>query len=268
MKNNTNISKEMNYSLYNLDNYKKELDCEVCDVVSKLSQLYLEYYKFISENIKLKRRNLSKFIIIRGLDTIINVFNYILFYTKNIDVTYFHCQKSFYFYVEFVEQITEDEKMFLQLSSKDATMYVYKKTIYEINKTVIKNEDLISDYSNIKLNIIESYASLYKTLILHLINNDYNNKNHLILLKELFDKLEKVNDKSIIHRFNPIVDHLYYNISDVNKFYTIILAIAKKIIKNVDTKYIEIIELNIKKDEFENKLKEEEVDKFIAWFMK
>jgi hypothetical protein len=263
------VNKDTNYSLYNIENYRKEFECEVNIIAQKYSELLVEYFKFITENIKIKKENLIKFIIIRGLNTITHVFLHILFYTKNIDVTYFHCQKSFYFYVEFVEQITEDEKMFLQLSSKDATMYVYKKTIYEINKTVIKNEDLISDYSNIKLNIIESYASLYKTLILHSINNDYNNnKNHLILLKELFDKLEKVNDKSIIHRFNPIVDYLYYNISDVKIFYTIILAIAKKIIKNVDTKYIEIMELNIKKDEFENKLKEEEVDKFIAWFMK
>ena len=168
-------NKEINYSLHNSENFKKELDCELTDVADKLSQLFMDYFKFIIENIKLKRSNFSKFIFIRGLDTIVNVFNHILFYTKNIDATYFHCQKAFYFYVEFVGQISEDEKMFLQLTSKDATTYVYKKTIYEINNELRKLNEDISDYTKLKLQIINSYVDLYKTLMLHLINNDFTN---------------------------------------------------------------------------------------------
>jgi hypothetical protein len=57
----------------------------------------------------------------------------LLLYTKNLDLTHFHCQKSFYYYVEFVGQILEDDKTFLQLTSRDATIYVYKKTIYDIH---------------------------------------------------------------------------------------------------------------------------------------
>ena len=115
----TNISnKDNNYSLHNLENYKKNIDTDIAEVTEKYYKLLLEYYKFIIENIKIKNENLTRFIIIRGLDTITNVFNNILYYTKNIDMTYFHCQKSFYFYVEFVGQISEDEKMFLQLTSR------------------------------------------------------------------------------------------------------------------------------------------------------
>ena len=91
-----------NYSLHNSENYKTALDCDVSEVVKRYSFLIVEYFKFITENIKIRNAGLSKFIIIRGLDTITHVFIHILSSTKNINLTYFHCQKSFYFYVEFV----------------------------------------------------------------------------------------------------------------------------------------------------------------------
>jgi hypothetical protein len=98
--------KETNYSLHNNENYKKELDYEVGEIREKITELLIDYFKFIIENIKDKQNNFSRFIIIRGLDTVINIFNITLFYTKNLDATYFHCQKAFYFYVEFVGQIS------------------------------------------------------------------------------------------------------------------------------------------------------------------
>jgi hypothetical protein len=260
----TIANKEINYSLHNSDNFKKELDCELTDVADKLSQLFIDYFKFILENIKLKRSNFSKFIIIRGLDTIVNVFNHILFYTKNLDATYFHCQKAFYFYVEFVGQISEDEKMFLQLSSKDATTYVYKKTIYEINNELKKQNEEISDYSKLKFEIINSYVDLYKTLLLHLVNNDFNKIEHINSLEDLYKKINKLNDKSVIEKLNILVEKFYYNLNDVNKFYNIVGLIVKKMVKNP-----EILDNKINKflsDDFEDKLNDTP-DKFITWFM-
>ena len=139
------IDKEANFSLHNNENYRKELEPEIRDILKKISELFINYFKFITGNIKLTKSNFSRFIITRGLDTIINVFNNILFYTKNLDLTYFHCQKAFYFYVEFVGQISEDEKMILQLTSRDATTYVYKKTIFELNNYIRKNNEYIYD---------------------------------------------------------------------------------------------------------------------------
>ncbi len=257
-------NKEINYSLHNSENFKKELDCELTDIADKLSQLFMDYFKFIIENIKLKRSNFSKFIIIRGLDTIVNVFNHILFYTKNIDATYFHCQKAFYFYVEFVGQISEDEKMFLQLTSKDATTYVYKKTIYEINNELRKLNEDISDYTKLKLQIINSYVDLYKTLMLHLINNDFNNIEYINSLEDLYKKLNKLNNKSLIEKINIIVEKFYYYVNDVDKFYSIVGLILKKIAKNPD-----ILDNKTNKfisEDFLDKLNETP-DKFITWFM-
>ena len=85
-------------------------------------------YLLTIKTITIKNGKISQFIISRGLNTITHVFTNLLYYTKNVDILYFHCEKAFYFYAEFVTQISEDDKTFLQLSSRDATNYVYKKT--------------------------------------------------------------------------------------------------------------------------------------------
>ena len=261
----TLVNKEVNYSLHNNENFRKELEPEISDVIKKISELFIDYFKFIIENIKLKKSNFSRFIITRGLDTIIIVFNNLLFYTKNLDVTYFHCQKAFYFYVEFVGQISEDEKMFLQLSSRDATTYVYKKTIFEINNEIRKNNEDISDYTRLKLDIVNSYIDLYKTLLLKLINNDFLSNEKLTIIEYIYNKLNNLIDKSKIELINDIIEKFYYHIEDDTYFFDSSELLVKKIMKNqalLKNNYLD----KFLSDDFNDKLKENH-DKFINWFI-
>jgi hypothetical protein len=257
------IDKEANFSLHNNENYRKELEPEIRDILKKISELFINYFKFITGNIKLTKSNFSRFIITRGLDTIINVFNNILFYTKNLDLTYFHCQKAFYFYVEFVGQISEDEKMILQLTSRDATTYVYKKTIFEINNDLRKNNEYISDYTRLKLDIINSYIDLYKTLLLKLINNDFLNNEKLISIENIYNKLNNISNKSKIKILNEIVEKMYYLIDNDKYFFDSCEILAKKINKNQELLYLNN---NFLCEEFNDKLKEN-CDKFINWLV-
>ena len=262
----TLANKEVNYSLHNNENFKKELEPEISDITKKLSELFIDYFKFIIENIKLKKSNFSRFIITRGLDTIINVFNHILFYTKNLDVTYFHCQKAFYFYVEFVGQISEDEKMFLQLSSRDATTYVYKKTIFEINNETKKMNEDISDYTSLKLDIINSYVDLYKTLLLKLINNDFLNNEKIQIIENIYIKLNNLTNKSKIKIINEVIEKFFYSINDDKYFLDSCELLVKKISKNQELIYDKCLNKFLS-DEFNDKV-QENPDKFITWFMK
>lgn len=235
------MDKELTYSLRNGENYKQELETEPILIVKKVSELILEYFKFISENMKLKNSNFSKFIIIRGLDTLTSVFNFILLYTKNIDVTYFHCQKAFYFYIEFVSQISEDEKMFLQLSSRDASTYVYKKTIFEIN---YNKPFVATDYTKQKIGNINYFVELYKTLILKLIDDDIGNKHNLLLLENLYHKLSILTGKIDLGKLTKMIDNLFYNIRNVTHMYKLLDILLQKIIKkpekinNINDKFI------------------------------
>ena len=266
----TNISsKDNNYSLHNLENYKKSINTDIVEVTEKYYRLLLEYYKFIIENIKIKNVNLVRFIIIRGLDTITNVFNNIFYYTKNIDMTYFHCQKSFYFYVEFVGQISEDEKMFLQLTSRDATIYVYKKTIFEINNDCKKISENLTPETNDKIFVINNYNNIYKTLLYKIIQSENTNEDTSknIFYIDLFERIcEKINktklNKENIVILNDIVDKFYFSITDINYFYEVIQHFLKK----YKLPNLKNCEKNMYTKEIQEKLIETP-EKYVTWFL-
>ena len=100
-----NSANNSQYSLQNTENYKTILHCSSNDILTKYNVLVCDYLNFITENISMSNNIFNKFIIMRGLDIITNVFTIILMYSKNIDMAFFHGQKSFYFYVEFIGQI-------------------------------------------------------------------------------------------------------------------------------------------------------------------
>jgi len=257
-------NKDNNYSLQNSENYRKEFNCNISEIIEKYSELIIEYFKFIIENIKLKNINLSKFIIIRGLDTITNVFLHVLYFTKNIDLTYFHSQKSYYFYVEFVGQISDDEKIFLQLTSRDATTYVYKKTVFDINNEFKKlNENLSSEFRE-KMDIIKSYINLYQTYLLKIIQSENINTTYITNLSKLCEKINNLTDKSNIFILENVTDKLYTKVTNLDKFFEINNLIIKKFLKN--QKIFINIEKKFYSDEFNNKLSEPN-DKFINWFL-
>ena len=258
---------ELNYSLYNTDNYKKTLDVNTCVVLNKYKDYIFEYFILFLDNIKVKNNSYYKFIITRGLETITNVFTTILYYTKNIEITNFHCQKALYFYIEFVSQISEEQNMFLQLTSRDATSYVYKKTIYEINNEFKKNlpiadEKTVKEFDNITENI-----KIQKIILLKIINNidifindrKYFEKYNKICIKisNLGLVLFKMND------LNSLIEFLDLEFTNIDKFLEIIILLIKKISKN---EYI--IKNCLTKLYSEDKLTyiTDTPEKFVNWF--
>lgn len=254
--------KDNNYSLNNIENYRKTLECGLGEVTKIYGDLLIEYSNFISENIKVKNTCFSRFIIIRGLDTITNVFLHILNATKNIDLTYFHCQKSFYFYVEFVGQISDDEKTFLQLTSRDATTYVYKKTVFDINNEFKKQNELITDEMKEKMDIIKSYVNLYQTYLLKTIKSEKLNIKNLEYVIKIYDKLNNLHNKSEIVVLENITEKLFYKIEDLPKFYELSSLIVKKFVKNHDI--FKNANKKLNSEEFNDKLLESS-EKFVAW---
>jgi hypothetical protein len=256
-------NKDDNYSLQINENYKKDLNCHVNDVVKKYSQLIVEYLSFIFENIKIKNLRFFRFIIIRGLDTITNVFHYILYFTKNIDLTYFHCQKAFYFFVEFVGQISEEEKTFLQLTTRHATTYVYKKTFFEITTEIKNLNKEISTEFREKISLIEKYIKLYQTYLLKIIQIENINISNIEYLIKIYGKLNKLTDKSKISILDNITEKLYYKISNDVVFLEISYLLVKKFVKNPEILKNVFDKLN--SDDFDDKILDTP-DKFIVWF--
>ena len=254
------------YSLHNIDNFNKTLDMNVNYIIDKYSKIIIEYLKFIYENIKVQNLTYSKFIVIRGFETITNVFSIILYYTKNINLTYFYCQKSFYYYIEFIGQISEEQHSFLQLNSRDAITYVYKKTIFEINHDYKKNM-LPLTHDNMKnFDLINEYIKIGKILVLKIINID--SKITTININNFENCFNKLNNAKVdidnLYILESVIIILDNKINNIEKFFETFLLYLKKINKNPD-----IIKKSKEKfflEEF-NLYIEESSDKFISWLI-
>lgn len=265
---------DTNYSLHNTDNFKQLLHYNPSEILIKYNELLNEYLNYFIENNKIKNPNYLKFIVIRGIETITHVFNTILHYTKNLEITYLHCQKAYYYYTEFICQISEDQNIFLQLSSKDAIMYVYKKTIYEINNEYKKNiVDLLKDELD-KINYVTEYIILLKSLVSIIINNEnFLNKNDNTKLIEQFSNLSNKIILAKIDSCNLQVIHLFFeklsnNCNNFNKVYDIILIFLKKINRtNSNTINFLKIKNKLYNEECNLYLTNETPEKFINWLL-
>lgn len=255
---------ETTHSLHNVDNFNKILDKNANDVMNTYMELIIEYLKFIYENIKIQNLVYSKFIVIRGIETITNVFSIILYYTKNLEITHFQCQKSFYYYIEFIGQISEDQHTFLQLNSRDAINYVYKKTIFEINSEYKKNMLKLTKENEEKFDLINMYIKIYKILLLKIIVIE--SKTNTINTDSFEKCCNKLNNTKfsieILHSLETLLIILDNKINDTEQFFDFFLLYLKKINKKPD-----IIKKSIEKtylDDFEIYVAET-TDKFIYW---
>lgn len=145
------------YSLKSTETYLTDGIFLVNNVIDKYIQILVEYCNAVSkQKFVITSPNMFNFIILRGLETITHVFKYVLLYTQNLEAAFHHAQKSIYYYLEFIAQVAEQKNAFLQLSSRDAITYVYKKTIYLINNLESKKS------KNEIINTMNTYIQLYK----------------------------------------------------------------------------------------------------------
>ena len=139
MNNPYNIANVKNfYSSFNKENIKA--------VKEKYTILVSEFLLCATENIIVQNEKYFLFVLQRGLETIKHCFKMIYMYTRNLDLTIYHCKKAFCYYVEFIGQIGDDNHSYLQLNSKDATLFVYKKTIFEIDNDYRKKFEIEDGY--------------------------------------------------------------------------------------------------------------------------
>jgi hypothetical protein len=147
------------YVLIDTINYKEKVTDTPLDVANKFSNIIMEYM-----NIYLTNHKPNRFIFIRGVKTLVHVFSFLFYYTQNLELTYYHTQKAFYYYNEFIQQTSNVS--FLNLTSRDAVLFVYKKTIYELNKDYVKDTSKVKKNQDIFiLSAIESYLNMYQHML-------------------------------------------------------------------------------------------------------
>lgn len=148
--------------------YKKYSDTDLSSgvILTNYLKLLNAYHLLFKKNIVTKSSYYKEFIYTQGMKCLNHIYILLLHYTNNLPFTYYHCEKGIYYFTEFISQI-ENENSFLKLSSIDAIIFVYKKTIYNINKKMIdisNKENLDKVNSIIKLIIKINKLTYYDTL--------------------------------------------------------------------------------------------------------
>ena len=155
----------MNKSINSIDNYKQTLKETPSIVINKYLDIINEYITVAISNIHIQKNNYFKYVIIKGIETIQYVFIMLLLYTKNLDLVYHHCCKAFYYYIEFIGQVGDDSHVFLRLTSKDAILFVYKKTIFEINDSFKRTFDSPIENEKILFDNISAFIDIFNSCL-------------------------------------------------------------------------------------------------------
>lgn len=93
----------------------------------------------LTESEKHKSTKFSNYLYIKGISCISHIFKLFLLYSNNLNFSLYYMEKSIYYYIEFLSQIKTDNG-FIKLTCQDAILFVYKKTIFQVNKTVPSKE--------------------------------------------------------------------------------------------------------------------------------
>ena len=210
------------FTLKDSNIYIENIDFSLKDIYLSIKVLIEQYIKCCLDS----TITIDKYYINKGINIIVNVFKIILMYTKNLDITKIYSFNSIYYYIEYINQISnkDSEIVFVNLTLNDAIVYVYRKSIYEISDSH-KKKFKLTEYDNLKFKkisyLILSYQSIYSTYINTVDTVDKLSPLYFIKIntffETLFDKkklsydnnhelLQKLNDNhSNIFEYNTII---------------------------------------------------------------
>ena len=195
--------------LHKIENYNNIIYENEDEIYLKYSNIIIQYLLLGIEKIKNHNPEYIKYILIKGMFTVSYVFKMLLMYTCNLQLTYHQCQKSYSYYTEFIGQIGDESVTYLQLNSKDAALFVYKKTIFDISSELKKKytENDVNEKKNKNIStMIDMYNKLLETEIAVLNSDQLKNS-------ETIDKIY-----TSVARINSKLCKLYYSCESQNDY--------------------------------------------------
>ena len=226
-------------SIQNTNNYNISFQDNYSTIFSKYMLIINEFLKHYHDNIYIQNQIYSNYIIIRGILAINRIFSILLLYTRNLDIVYHNCQKAYIYYIEFMGQIGEDNHSFLQLNSKDATLFIYKKTIFDINND-IRKDYVPNELSTLLINRVDIFILIYNTTLFRLINTT----DLINIIKLVNNNLQKLMQKIV----KLYIDYTNHNqLLAVLSFITHFNKNNELLISNNILEYLDIFIKKIKK---------------------
>jgi hypothetical protein len=250
------------YNLINKDNYKNDFTIKNLEIYHKTYiKLLKDFLKHAEDSILIKNNEYHKYVLEKGIQTFTSVFLLILTYCKDLDMTIYHCQKGCLYYIEFIGQIGDDNHSFLQLSSTDASLFVYRKTIYEINNDFRKISELTQE-QELFMSYINHYTIIINDIIKYInisvINhNEWNNiytilNDNIKKIENIYNLIDKFGYNkyiSCLFEFNKTVINCNFDIQKVIELDTLFIKNFQKNNKNYTKNKISIIKKNFSLEE-------------------
>lgn len=269
------------YNILSESNYNQQLLNDPEEIVLNYFNILKEYLFHAGENIIMQDYSYYIFIVKRGLDCIKHIFNILLLYTNNLDLVVYHCKKSYLYYIEFISQIGNENHTYLQLNSKDAALFVYKKTVFDINNEKRSNFTL-SDKNKEKLDYLSTFCEIVNEIVLTVYDNEnIKGEQKMSYIMYIINMSSKVKDKIVRSKkttkqkiqacelINLFLKSIKLKkIEDECLYLNIINLFSKKILSQ---KYQEItkefIEEKMLNSKFDKMLNDVSPLKFINWFL-
>jgi len=169
------------------------------DIILKKYLLLIKNYSiFFLNSIKKTDDNLYISLYIKGITIIDNVFNISLNTLNTLNDVYNNTEKSYVYFIEFLNQINfnfinnKQENNF-DFTIKDAIIFAYKKTILQNDIKIMEQKKKIDDdkfFDYIKnIKIVNNFYILY--LDYYIKKNIFSENNYLEKFKNIFSNLEK-----------------------------------------------------------------------------
>lgn len=229
-------------------------------LLNKYFLLVNNYTIFFLDTIKNINKHIYINIYIKGIKIIETVFFLSLYYYKTINDIYNNTEKSYVYFIEFINQINfnnnldaNNENNF-DITIKDAIIFSYKKTIFIQETKINENTNIISNSNLIFLkNIIKLINNIYiLNYDFNSINYDYDNdkiklnfKNNLSNIRKIVEKINSKFKNEKIIDINNIIKLLcnlqVYNL--IKKKYNNIFEVIEKIITYTIKNSIYIIDI-------------------------
>jgi hypothetical protein len=209
--------------IFDINNYNDTLDHDTNEILINFMELIQICILYLNNNLEINNILSKKIIICNGVNIINNIFSILLLYTKNLDLSLKYSKKSFFYFCEFICQIYDEDNLFSSIH--EATKFVLKKTIYNINNDYKENKfklnkEEIENYNNIK-----NFTININNILICIIENNYKlDKNNLEIKEELLR-----NNKLVIKIINTQNKNLLIQI--YSKLYNVIFS-NDMIIKN------------------------------------
>lgn len=251
-----------NTNMLNINNKSWEIFPQYVNIMNEYLLIFTNSKKFK------KREKDSIYLLKNGFNTLNYVFKTIIRETLNIDKAIEDMKHSIVYYTNFIEQIEENLMYDLNISSNNASIFVYKKTINQIKPDM--NTHLITKPLEEIINNIDHLILIYKDNF-ELLINEYNNYNDTIPIKLMNMAIELCktyndNENDYNNKLLNIVLFMNHFPEEKNNKYEYIYLY----IKNYKPHELSVISLMFKKSHtsYYEKLMNDSIKNYIKWIIK